>query len=292
MPRRSKIDIAKPHILQCLEANNGSVFRTNTLRQILRENREGWGLAQSTNYEEFLAYLLANNILQEHRLVFPKEQISFYARNDNFSVYEMVSCLGENGYISHFSAAFLHEIVEQVPKSIYVTLPHIRKRKQLVELSQEQITASFLRSSRLTQDIASWKGLRIIRVNGTDYNDLGITRLAIPNGKHIRISDVERTLIDLVIRPEYGGGVVQVQEAFFLAKEEVSTNRLISILRKMELAYPYHQAIGYYMQQADYPESSLHLVRRLGLHKDFYLLHAQSGEKYIPEWRLFVPEFL
>ena len=61
----------------------------------------------------------------------------------------------------------------------------------------------------------------------------------------LRTTTLERTLIDIAVRPFYAGGVAEVAKACEMAKnKEVSVNRLASMLTKMHFGYPYHQAIG------------------------------------------------
>jgi predicted transcriptional regulator of viral defense system len=105
-----------------------------------------------------------------------------------------------------------------------------------------------------------------------------------------RFTNLERTLIDITVRPVYAGGVFEVAKAFALAKDRVSINRLVAMLRKLDFAYPYHQAIGYYLERADYKPSQIDLIRRLPIENDFYLMHEMGDTRYVSNWRLAVPE--
>ena len=40
----------------------------------------------------------------------------------------------------------------------------------------------------------------------------------------VRVTDLERTLIDIAVRPEYAGGVYEVLNVYRLAKGKVSAN--------------------------------------------------------------------
>jgi predicted transcriptional regulator of viral defense system len=96
-------------------------------------------------------------------------------------------------------------------------------------------------------------------------------------------------LIDATVKPMYAGGVFEVAKAFALAKDRLSVNKLIPMLRRLDFTYPYHQAIGYYLERAGYKSSQLDLVRRLPMEHDFYLTHEMGETRYEPTWRLFVP---
>jgi hypothetical protein len=94
------------------------------------------------------------------------------------------------------------------------------------------------------------------------------------------------------VRPIYTGGVFEVAKAFELAKEQVSVNGLCAMLRKLNFIYPYHQAIGYYMERAGYRSKQLDLVRSFPMEHDFHLTHGMTDSEYVKQWRLHVPRGL
>jgi hypothetical protein len=104
---------------------------------------------------------------------------------------------------------------------------------------------------------------------------------------------VERTLIDIAVRPEYGGGVFEVLEAYRRASDKVSINRLTAHLKSINYIYPYHQVIGFYLTKAgSYRQSQIDLLRRFEISHDFYLMHQIQDKEYSSEWRLSYPKGL
>jgi len=67
---------------------------------------------------------------------------------------------------------------------------------------------------------------------------------------------------------------------------------MLATLKKLDYVYPYHQAIGYYMQRAGYPESQYSKFKALGLNFDFYLTHHITERDYDSTWRLYYPKGL
>ena len=109
-------------------------------------------------------------------------------------------------------------------------------------------------------------------------------------GGTISVTKLERTLIDIAVRPSYAGGVFQVLEAYRRAKDHISTGVLVATLKKLDYVYPYHQAIGFYMQRAGYTEAQYNRLKSAGLNYDFYLTYDLREKEFAPEWRLFFPK--
>jgi predicted transcriptional regulator of viral defense system len=123
--------------------------------------------------------------------------------------------------------------------------------------------------------------------------NLGVVEADQPEGQKIRLTNVERTLIDITVRPGYAGGVFEVLKAFRNAKGKVSINKLTAMLKTLGYVYPYHQAIGFYLDRAGvYDESSIRLLRKIEMSHDFYLAHAMNDPEYSKDWRLFFPQGL
>ena len=75
-----------------------------------------------------------------------------------------------------------------------------------------------------------------------------------------------------------------------MAQERVPVNRLVAYLRRLDYVYPYHQAIGFYMDRAaNYRPAQLKLLSEFPFEFDFYLVHGLKEHEYSAKWRLFHP---
>ncbi len=101
------------------------------------------------------------------------------------------------------------------------------------------------------------------------------------------MTDLERTLIDITVRPGYAGGVDRVLQTYLAAKSLISSEKLIGTLGQLDYVYPYHQAVGFYMQKAGYDRAAWAALREKKQRYDFFLEHGMKKPMYDPEWRPF-----
>ena len=105
------------------------------------------------------------------------------------------------------------------------------------------------------------------------------------------VTDIERTLIDITVRPIYSGGVYEVLTAFRNAAKRVSINKLVARLKMLDYIYPYQQAIGFYLEKAsNYREAQIELMMGFDFTCDFYLDHEMGEVEYSKKWKLYYPK--
>lgn len=289
---RSRLQIAKPDILAFFAAQPRKVFKLREIGALLSAERGGWRLAQSTTVDVFIKFLLKSGELKKHAFEFPNRPETLYVWGD-VPTLEVLQHLKAKSYFSHYTALRLHGLTEQVPKTVYIS--HERSELSATnasELDQAAIDAAFRRPARVSNNAVEFGNQRIVLLNSAFTGSEGvISHPAAPNSKElVQVTNIERTLIDAVVRPVYSGGVYEVAKAFEQAKEAVSVNTMGAMLRKLQFGYPYHQAIGFYLERAGYRSSSLDLMRRFPMKFDFYLTHEMAETRYDKTWRLHVPK--
>lgn len=108
-----------------------------------------------------------------------------------------------------------------------------------------------------------------------------------------KVSDLERTLIDISVRPFYSGGVTQVLEAFSNAKSILNTDKLYNYYSRMNFTYPYHQVIGFYLDKAGYTEKEYQkFLHHNSPEFKFYLTYNILHKEYSTKWNLYYPKGL
>ena len=242
--------------------------------------------------DEFIKFLLQETKLKKVSFGFPNRKIIKYVWGKAL-LYELLMTLQPACYFTHYTAMYLHGLTEQVPKTIYVNKEQTAKSRGEGALTQERIDFALRRPTRISNNFTEYQNYKIYLLNGKNTGNLGVIQMNGPDEEKIRVTDIERTLIDVTVRPIYAGGVFEVLKAYKLARPKVSVNKLAATLKKLDYIYPYHQAVGFYLDRAGvYRESSISLLKKFGFKYDFYLMHQIKEKEYSKKWRLYFPKGL
>jgi len=199
--------------------------------------------------------------------------------------YALVNSLKPQSYFTHYTAFVFHELTDQLPKTVYLNHEQYSSGTSTGQLTQDAIARAFARPQRQSSNRCEFDGRTICVVNGRATGRLGVIRM-----DDVDATDLERTLIDATVRPSYCGGVAEVLRAYTTARGRLSVNRLSAYLKQLAYVYPYHQAVGFYLERAGFGQAQLDILRQTPRDFDFYLANAMKQTDYDEKWRLFYPK--
>lgn len=285
----SRLSIAKTDIIKAFANSNQAVYRKSDIERLLSQNREFWRLAQATTVNAFIDFLLEKTDLQKHQFNFPYRPTIRYSWKA-VNTYTLVQSLNDVGYFSHLTALQLHGLTDQSPKTIFFNIEQ-QVRSGGGGLTQAAINRAFASKCRVSANYATYGEQKICLLNGGNTDALGVIQTPLSDGNVVRVTNVERTLIDIVVRPVYSGGPEELLRAFHEASGKMSVNKMGAYLRQLRYTYPYHQAIGYLLERTGkYSATEVGIFEKLPREFDFFITHQIKSPAYDPKWRLFIPQ--
>jgi hypothetical protein len=213
----------------------------------------------------------------------------------NATIFQVALSLKRNSYLSHASACYLNSLTDEAPDTVYVNKEQSPKRTIGSSMSQEGIDRAFERTPR-TSNYRFWdmgnnpNPVQFVILNGKNTGDLGVELINHPQAGRIRVSNLERTLIDVTVRPQYSGGLRSVLRAYEKALPKVNVDGMVEDLKTLKYSYPYHQAIGFLMTRAGFDPGKCAPLKQLGLQFRFHLDYKMDKVLHDPEWNIYYPE--
>lgn len=147
-------------------------------------------------------------LVQGKYLIVPLEAGEKGEHTENWFVIARNLIEGKPYYISHYSALDIHEMVTQPVMTIYISTPIRRIPKNI-------LGATF-------------------RFIYTKPEDLwGIENIWVTQSQQVKTSDLERTIIDCLDRPDLCGGVSEVAKGIWTKRNEIDYSKLAEYSKKL-----------------------------------------------------------
>ncbi|MCJ8166047.1 hypothetical protein MKJ04_14465 [Pontibacter sp. E15-1] len=287
MAGKSRFAVAENNIRSFFKQGVRKVFTKDQVAEILEERRAVWRLPLSTYADKFIDQLVKKEILKKVEISFEgyvSDKERFMVKDA--SILQIAASLVNKSYLSHYSAVWVNGLTTQVPKTIYITFEQAPKASVDRTLTQGGIDAAFSKPQRKASSRAIYGDYTFVMLNGMFTNRLGVY-----SAEHVPVTNIERTLIDITVRPGYAGGVFSVLEAYKSALGQgLSINKLVATLDRMKFIYPYHQSVGFYLERAGYKGKKLEELRSRSKEFDFYLTYEITEKEYSADWKLYYPK--
>mgnify|MGYP006297356347 CR=1 FL=1 len=280
-------------LINLISSKKRKVFSKYDFSNLFSDYEDELGIPKSWSTTRLISFLVNEGILNE--IILNREGKTKTGAKKRFlcgqvSPFSIGISLRKGSYLSHSTAVFLHALTDQNPKTIYVNKEQTPKPRSRGGLSQPAIDRAFSNQPRTSSYAFLSRGFRYVLLSGKHTNKLGVQTIEIQPNEYIDVTNIERTLIDIVVRPVYSGGVVNILDAYIKAKDNVSVQKLLDILKNLDYVYPYHQAIGFLMDRAGFPEKDLKAIQDLGIKWNFYLDYNMQEPLFDNRWSLFYPQ--
>lgn len=288
--RKSQFNKKLPEILQYFADNPRNVYSITDIYQVRHSKGwVDWKLPKSLSSTGLLNLLLKNNALKTMDIYFPKQQFQRFVYGKP-NIWAYCISLIKNSYYTHRTALYIHGLINKDHNEIYLNFEQRRNSaSNSTSLTQNRINFALSKPQRVSNNIADFEGYKIHLLNGQNTNRYGVIKTNF-NGTEIYVTDLERTLIDIVVRSSYTGGIKEIFNCYKAAKGKISIEKLAETLKHLALVYPYHQCIGFLLEKTgNYDSVEIKKLKDFGLKYDFYLTREISEKEYSKEWKLYYP---
>ncbi|VBB42875.1 type IV toxin-antitoxin system AbiEi family antitoxin domain-containing protein [Desulfatiglans anilini] len=170
--------------------------------------------------------------------------------------------VGGSGYfISHASAMDIHQMVTQPQLVVYTTTTQSIRPRSILGTE-----------------------FRFVRCKTNHF--FGTMDHWASKTKKIKISDLERTVIDGLRQSEYCGGFSEVAKGFWMRRQDMDVKKLVEYALMLDIGAVYRR-LGYLLELFETKEDQLELLRKK-LTASYVLLDPMmpAEGKFIARWRL------
>ncbi len=173
-----------------------------------------------------------------------------------------VSNENEPYYLSHGSAFDLHQMLTQPQFVVYVTTPKLIRPRTVLGTE-----------------------FRFVRCKPSDL--FGITELWAEKSEKVRVSDLERTILDGLKQPTYCGGFTEVAKGFWIKRHAIDPKKIVNYALQLNIG-AVNRRLGFLMEL--YEVSAPLEIEQLksSLTATYSLLDPdlEAKGKFLARWRL------
>ena len=180
-----------------------------------------------------------------------------YARTGPIAEEEVVMEVDPYAALSHISAMVFHGLTDDLPRSITVMTPFDGRGDQLPLDTQPRDWEGIpLVSGRHPAKVLGHP-VQWIKVKPENFFGLAVYQ---PRGYAVRVTNVERTLLDGLLAPERCGGIANVLRAWAFARDTLDLDVVVSQVDRFRIAV-LRQRVGFVLDELGLPHPALETWR-------------------------------
>ena len=189
------------NLISSLYKLNKTIFKLQDIETItgLKEN------AASDLAGKLIKRNIISRLKQGKYIIIPQEigKDSKYIGNWYVAAREIVN--SPDYYISYYSAMDIHNMVTHPVTKVFVNTPKQEYKKQKIA-GGVIFEFTYISSKNL------W----------------GIKNFWVTKSEQVKVSDIERTIIDCLYRPQHCGGILEIAKGLWMQKQKIDFDRLFS----------------------------------------------------------------
>jgi predicted transcriptional regulator of viral defense system len=189
------------YLISELKKANKNIFRLKDAQSILNKTPQATA--------DLLSELVKKEIILRLKpglfLIVPLEADKNYLENRYIVAKELI--YPHKYYISHYSAMAIHGMTTQPVFKVFIASSKRRKNRII-------------------------SGQEFIFLYTQPYNFFGIEDKWITKQDKVKVSDLEKTIVDALARPQLCGGVSEIAKGIWLKKQNINYHRLLNYCHK------------------------------------------------------------
>ncbi len=228
------------HLVITLYEQNKPIFRLKEVQKILR--------VDEVSSRNFVRKLVNRRVVTRLKpglfILVPFElgKEAEYIGNPFVVAREIMG--GKDYFLSHATAMEIHGGVTQPQLVVYVTT--LKPRRSITAL-----------------------GIEFRFIHSKKKYFFGISDHWVTKQEKVKVSDLERTIIDGLKQPEYCGGLTEVAKGLWMRQQDVNINRLISYAIKIGVGVVIRR-LGFLLE-----------LYKIGISEDWEILSSHLTETYV-----------
>lgn len=211
-----------------------------------------------------------------------------------FDVFHAI-CSRKGFYLSHYTAIYLNDLVEQRPREHFVTSEKMGKAvpKPSGPLNPFNVRQAFLKPARVTSNHFTFLDQKVSMLEKPWLGYPGVESKTLAFEDHsltLKITGLHRTFLDSVIAPHQSGGLGTIVKAF--RDQKVDPDELFELYQVLNPTYPFWQSIGFLLERFDQTNAANRWARYFShaTKVPFYLAReAKSNWAHSQDWNLHYP---
>jgi len=165
-------------------------------------------------------------------------------------------------YISHFSALEIHEMTTQPVLTVYISTPLRRIPKEIAGATYRFVT--------------------------TGSDDLwGTEGIWVTPSERVSVSDLERTIIDCLDRPDLSGGIIEVARGMWAVRDRLDFSRLAEYTKRHGRK-SVAKRLGFLLESFSLGNTEILAALQVLVSSSYTLLDPSlpAGGRYVSKWRI------